>query len=31
VTSDNDEAMHFYERQGWAPMDQDRPYAKDLA
>ena len=31
VTSDNDEAMHFYERQGWTPMDQDRPYAKDLA
>ncbi len=31
VTSDNDEAMRFYERQGWTPMDEDRPYAKDLA
>ena len=31
VTSDNDEAMRFYETQGWLPMEHDRPYAKDLA
>ena len=31
VTSDNEEAMVFYEKQGWSPMDKDRPYAKDLA
>lgn len=31
VTSDNGEAMRFYEKNGWMPMDQDRPYAKDLA
>ena len=30
VTSDNAEAMRFYETQGWRPMDNDRPYAKDL-
>jgi ribosomal protein S18 acetylase RimI-like enzyme len=31
VTSDNEEAMHFYERHGWAPMDKNHPYAKDLS
>jgi ribosomal protein S18 acetylase RimI-like enzyme len=30
VTSDNVEAMRFYENHGWAPMDKDEPYAKDL-
>jgi N-acetylglutamate synthase len=30
VTSDNVEAMRFYEKHGWAPMDKDEPYAKDL-
>jgi ribosomal protein S18 acetylase RimI-like enzyme len=31
VTSDNDEAMRFYEKNGWVHMDNDFPYAKDLA
>ena len=31
VTSDNGEAMRFYEKNGWSPMDGDQPYAKDLA
>jgi ribosomal protein S18 acetylase RimI-like enzyme len=30
VTSDNHEAMRFYETQGWHPMVNDFPYAKDL-
>ena len=30
VTSDNVEAMRFYEKHGWKPMDKDEPYAKDL-
>jgi N-acetylglutamate synthase len=30
VTSENSEAMLFYEKHGWIPMDKDLPYAKDL-
>jgi ribosomal protein S18 acetylase RimI-like enzyme len=31
VTPDNKEAMRFYEKHGWMPMDEDHPFAKDLA
>jgi ribosomal protein S18 acetylase RimI-like enzyme len=30
VTTENDEAMHFYEKRGWSRMDMVYIYAKDL-
>ena len=31
VTTDNGEAMHFYEKRGWTRMDYVVTYGKDLA
>jgi ribosomal protein S18 acetylase RimI-like enzyme len=31
VTVDNGEAMHYYERHGWEPMEQVRLYGKELS